>query len=436
MELSIEPKKYVDWKVYNVTTLKNRFGFRLILYFEDGSEQKQQIGGFTTRKAAKEEREKVVTELNNGTYVVDKQMTTKDFLEYWLEKVIRPNRADNTYVSYSNAVRKHIVDHIGNIKLNMLNRGHIQKMYDKEFEKSQDVTETIRTVINSSMNYARKKKLISSEPGKNVRLPKKAKKQAYRTRQIDVKRTLNLEQIKVLIEASKTTPIHLQVLFAVLMGLRRGEINGLKYTDIDYINRKIKVQRQLGVKRNTKKEDFKAKTYTKQEIELKTYSSNRELDIPDYVFEAILAERKQYEKNKSRRINCKAYPFQDLNYICCSSYGRPRSKNYNWQHFKKLLKENNLPDIRWHDLRATYSTLLMKNDFNVKAISQLMGHAKEIITADIYGDTQEIIEDCLEVLEPFIERVIPKEKELENDFSNDEEIINGIEEYIEKLKIA
>lgn len=82
------------------------------------------------------------------------------------------------------------------------------------------------------------------------------------------------------------------------MGLRRGEINGLKYTDIDYINRKIKVQRQLGVKRNTKKEDFKAKTYTKQEIELKTYSSNRELDIPDYVFEAILAERKQYEKNE------------------------------------------------------------------------------------------------------------------------------------------
>ena len=67
---------------------------------------------------------------------------------------------------------------------------------------------------------------------------------------------------------------------------------------------------------------------------------------------------------------------------------------------------------------------------------QAIGHAKEIITADIYGDTQEIIEDCLEVLEPFIERVIPKEKELENDFSNDEEIINGIEEYIEKLKIA
>ena len=58
----------------------------------------------------------------------------------------------------------------------------------------------------------------------------------------------------------------------------------------------------------------------------------------------------------------------------------------------------------------------MKNDFNVKAISQLMGHAKEIITADIYGDTQEIIKDCLEVLEPFIERFIPKEKELENDF--------------------
>ena len=72
---------------------------------------------------------------------------------------------------------------------------------------------------------------------------------------------------------------------------------------------------------------------------------------------------------------------------------------------------NGLPDIRWHDLRATYCTILLKNDFNPKAVSKLMGHAKEIITIDVYGDKQEIIEDCLEVLEPFIDEVIPEEEE-------------------------
>ena len=70
-----------------------------------------------------------------------------------------------------------------------------------------------------------------------------------------------------------------------------------------------------------------------------------------------------------------------------------------------------MPDIRWHDLRATYCTILLKNDFNPKAVSKLMGHAKEIITIDVYGDKQEIIEDCLEALEPFINEVLPEEDE-------------------------
>ena len=89
----------------------------------------------------------------------------------------------------------------------------------------------------------------------------------------------------------------------------------------------------------------------------------------------------------------------------------PKQKtNFHWVHFKKLLKENGLPDIRWHDLRATYCTILLKNDFNPKAVSKLMGHAKEIITIDVYGDNREIIEDCLENLEPFIDEVLPEEE--------------------------
>ena len=107
-------------------------------------------------------------------------------------------------------------------------------------------------------------------------------------------------------------------------------------------------------------------------------SSVRELPIPDVVFEAILKERKQYEANRRRR----STTFQDLDYICCSTYGRPRSKNYHWQHYKKLLADNGLPDIRWHDLRSTYCTLLLKNNYSPKAVSKLMGHAKEIITMD------------------------------------------------------
>jgi integrase len=128
----------------------------------------------------------------------------------------------------------------------------------------------------------------------------------------------------------------MQVLFNVLMGLRCSEIIAVKYSDIDYINRTLKIQRQLG---------------------------------------------------------------------------RPRSKNYHWTHYKKLLAENGLPDIRWHDLRSTYCTLLLKNNHNPKAVSKLMGHAKEIITMDVYGDNKEMTAECIPELEAFMEEVMPRQAE-------------------------
>ena len=222
-----------------------------------------------------------------------------------------------------------------------------------------------------------------------------------------------LEQIQILIEKSKDTPIYMQVLFNVLMGLRRSEINGLKYGDIDYINRTLKVERQLGRVHNAKKEDYAPKTFTKQEIELKTESSYRELPIPDIVFEAIVEERQKYEENRKRRINDRTNPFYDGDYICCSTYGKPRSKGFHWTYYKKLLMESGLPNIRWHDLRSTYCTLLLKENFNPKAVSKLMGHAKEIITIDTYGDNKNIIADGIPEIEAYMEEVLPdSEKEL------------------------
>ena len=82
---------------------------------------------------------------------------------------------------------------------------------------------------------------------------------------------------------------------------------------------------------------------TKKELALKTSSSNRVLPIPDYVFEAILEQRKVYERNRSRRRS----QFLDADYICCSAYGKPpRSKDFHWRRYKELLKSAGLPDIR------------------------------------------------------------------------------------------
>ena len=71
------------------------------------------------------------------------------------------------------------------------------------------------------------------------------------------------------------------------------------------------------------------------------------------------------------------------------------------------MKDCGLPDIRWHDLRSTFCTLLLKNDYSPKAVSRMMGHAKEIITLDVYADKSQMIADCVLDMQSFIDDVLP-----------------------------
>lgn len=407
MKFDLSLQRYVEWEVSNVLPIKGKYGYRVFLKYMDGTVRTQQKAGFETEKEANAARDKTVGELYSGTYVVYANVRVKEFMEFWVEEDIRNRVGSNeTYKTYAGIVYLHIIPTLGNRKMVDITRGDVQKLYNMKTEYSVSVARLVKTVMNVSMRYAVDKKIISVNPAEGINLPKKVEKKPYHTRNIDTQKTLSLEQIQILLEASRDTPIHMQVLFNVLMGLRRREINGVKYSDIDYINRTLKVQRQLGTRINTKKEDFPPEMYGRQEVRLKTPSSYRTLPIPDYVFEAILEQRKIYEKNMRRRPNT----FQDLGYICCSSYGRPRSKDFHWTHYKKILQDNGLPDIRWHDLRSTFCTLLLKNNFNPKAVSKLMGHAKELITMDVYGDNKGIIADCVDELQPFIDEVMPSQE--------------------------
>lgn len=427
MGKKFEFKQYVDYKVYSVTTIKKGYGFRVRLTFADDTSITQQHSGYKTKREANGARDDIIGQLHDRTYIVYGKIKVADFLEFWLEDVKRLELTDDSYGSYKNVVYNYAIPQIGKMYMQTLNQGYIRKFYNVVTEQSESVARLTKTVMQTALEYAKSKNVVSENAAKGVMLPKKIKKKVYRTLNIDVKKTLTLPQVFQLIEASKETPIHMQILFAVLMGLHRGEINGLKYSDVDYINQTLKVQRQLGKKPNSKAEDFEPKMLTKQEIKTKTPSSVRELPIPDYVFEAILEQRKIYEKNRRRRKR----EFRDWDYICCSTYGNPRSKSYHHKYYKELLASLGLPDIHFHQLRNTYTTILLKNDFNIKGIASMLGHSKEIITADVYGDTTEIIEDCLDVIEPFMEEVMPKRrKDKYYDYSDMEEIDGIVDEYL------
>ena len=395
-------RDYVDYVLYSVTKLKDRYGFRVKLLFNDGTDSIQQIGGFIKKKDATIERDKAAAQLLNHTFVVQPKIKFEVYIRYWLNDVMKERISYNSYMSYRNVIENYAIPFLGNLNLMQINMGHIQKFYNDTAKKYKSIARLSKTVMETSLEYAKEKNLIMVNPAFNVPLPK--------TQVIKEEQVLNLEQIKTLIEASKDTPIHLQILFAVLMGLRKQEINALKYTDIDFINRKLYLKVQLGRRVNDTKDDCPRKMLTKQEVKLKTYHSERILDIPDIVFEAILNEKKKYERNRKRRINDKNNPFYDHNYICCSTYGKPRSKGFHRRYYLKLLQDNNLPKIRFHDLRHTYSTLLLINNFDLKAVSELLGHASTIITSNVYFDKNKIIIDCTDEMNNYIGRVKPKEE--------------------------
>lgn len=395
-------QRYVDWEISNVIQIKNKYGFRVILYYLDGTKKIQQKSGFLTKKEANEARNRTIGNLYGGTYIVYTNISANDFFIHWLEDDIKNRvRSSNTYNSFKNIVYNYILPMLGTKKLINISKGDVQDLYKVSALKSLSSVRNVKTVMNISLKYAVSKKMLSTNPAENVPLPKYIKTKPYRTRNINSQKTLTLEQLHTLIEASKNTPIYLQVLFNALMGLRRSEIIGLKYSDIDFVEQTLTIQRQLGRPIDANMEEIRKKTLTKQELGLKTPSSYRTLKIPDYVFQAILEQRKIYEKNKSRRKK----EFLDEGYICCSTYGHSRSKDFHYKYFKKILEENNLPNIRWHDLRSSYCTLLLKMNFSPKAVSNLMGHAKELITVDVYGDNAQLITDNTEALDQFIQEL-------------------------------
>lgn len=427
--LNMELQNYIDWNVQSVFKRidRNKFAYRVVLIFQDGTKKTKLCSGFATKKEAEEARKITIGELVNGTYVVNDNVKVKDFLEYWLEYDIRKRvQSSNTYVTYSNIVKKHIIPILGNKKLTEVNKGDVHRLYIDRAEISKYIVRLVKTVMNVSFRYAIRCRLISVNPAKGIGLPKTVESKPYHTRNIDTTKTLNMEQIIKLIEASKGTPIHMQILFNVLMGLRRQEINAVKYSDVDYINRTLSVERQLGKKLNREPNGEDEKPTTKSELPLKTSSSRRELPIPDYVFEAILEERKKYERNRSRRRS----QFLDADYICCSNYGKPRSKDFHWSHYKELLRNTGLPDIRWHDLRSTYCTLLLKQDFNPKAVSKLMGHAKELITMDVYGDNANIIPEEMPELLSYMDDVMPKKAVNDNAKDDIEDTVINIDGFL------
>ncbi|WP_235676420.1 site-specific integrase [Bacillus mycoides] len=149
-------------------------------------------------------------------------------------------------------------------------------------------------------------------------------------------------------------------LLAITCGMRKSEILGLQWKDIDFERRTLSVNRSLS-------------HITKGFHELKTSSGKRLLILPDINLMALNDHLQKISEEKERY----GEDYNDYNWVC-----RFRSLTQLW---KKLIKKSEVPDIRFHDLRHTHATLMLKQGIHPKIVSEQLGHNRVGITLDTYS---------------------------------------------------
>lgn len=206
-------------------------------------------------------------------------------------------------------------------------------------------------IFNQIMAYAVRHKLIDNNPVRDADRPRKRPEDEMTVT------VLNPEQIRTFLGVVHDEKEHALFMTAVMTGARKGEIMGLRWSDIDYEKKQIYIRRTFNHGR------FFAP---------KTRGSIRAIDCPP----ALITELRKWKIRSGGK---------DESLIFSRENGEPLNGVTSWRHFKNALQEAGCPEIRFHDLRHTYASLLIAQGENIKYIQTQLGHATPMMTLNVYS---------------------------------------------------
>lgn len=348
---------------------------------EDGKRKRIERSGGNTKKEALDALNDAIYKYNNG-YVEPKKLTYDEYITDWLDNFIKENRKINTYERYKEIYKNNIKPHFGNILLKDLKAIHIENALQFEKKKklkndkklSSSTLQAIYGVINSSLNRAVRLQVINDNMCKFVERPKRDKFAAN---------TLTIEEFNLLLNKLNKDSygdyiFHLTLLTVLELGLRRGELAGLEWDDIDFDNNIIKIKNNL--------------IYTNNNVLLgtpKTEESKRSLYISDNLLERLKKHKivqstnklkfgELYEENK--------FNDKKMDFIFTWENGKYVHPNYFTLKFSRLIKDLNInKKVRFHDIRHTNATLLLQQGIDFKVIQSRLGHSDISTTLNIYS---------------------------------------------------
>ena len=280
-----------------------------------------------------EKLKKALEEAQKVDFTRTGKYTVAQWMEEWFENVCKVKVRPSSHQTYRGYIDHHIAPNIGKIPLEKLSTMDLQKLYRKLMSNgrverieaehqpkglSAKTVRNINQVISSAMDFAVAQKIISESPCKNVSLPKLEHKEMQ---------TIPAEQLQAFLQEAKATGVYEMYYIELATGLRRGELLGLKWQDIDWKNGIIKVRRQLA---RVNGEIVEAP--------LKTKNSYRVVSISPQAIEVL---REQKRKTNDQ-------------YVFPSPNGGPISPDSVNNMLKRVLERAGIPKVRFHDLRHPY----------------------------------------------------------------------------------
>ena len=318
-----------------------------------------------TQAEVKEKLKKAIEENVGIDYGRAKTYTVGNWLGVWYENYAKIKMRPSTYLTYHGYIENHIKPQLGKIPLNDLTTLHLQQFYKKllaegrveriEAQKqpkglSAKTVRNIHQIISSALKLAVEQRLIARNPADGCALPKAERKEMQ---------TLPVEQLTSFLREAKDSGVFALYYIDLTTGLRRGELLGLKWSDIDLEKGDLRVQRQIG------RIDGKI-----IEMPLKTKNAYRTLPLSADAISVLKMQK------------CKV---GNSEWVFPSPTGGPMSPDSVLHMLHRVLKRAGLPKVRFHDLRHTFATMALQNGVDVKTVSSMLGHYSAGFTLDTYA---------------------------------------------------
>jgi len=315
----------------------------------EGKTKRKYIYG-RKRKDVADKLAEVQKERGDGLLLDAGNLTVAEFLANWLESEKEAVR-ESTHNRREQVLRLHVYPHIGCTKLTKLNALHVQRLYARKLDEglSPGTVRLINANLSKALQKAVRWRLVSVNVARAATAPK--------NRAEEVK-PLTREQVKQLLEAARGDRFECLYILAVTCGLRRGELLGLKYEDIDLKRGTLQVRRSVS----------KGKTNLP-----KTSKSRRSIKLSHTAMEAL-------KRHKKRQTVLSGWVF-------CTREGTPiSSQNLLWKAWDDIRRKAQLPEgTHLHQLRHTCATLLLQENVHPKLVSSLLGHSTIKQTLDTYS---------------------------------------------------